>query len=391
MAKAGQWTINGRCRWCRAFISWEGTQRADGTYSRPFDAAMGTNGLPIYKLVSGKPRPTASSSRHSCASSDVHARSKVIEHSGSSNKVTALDADTVAATATATATDLDKLVDLAAGRIRAELIAKLGITERFALTVNTIETGTTDDPRHPSLETLLLFMSSRQHTYACGPAGSGKSHGAVQAAKLLGLRSVIVPCAGAPASRLLGQATVTGETSKTVLQDFWLNGGVFVADEFDRMLPSATAAVNSLLANGIWVINEQSCPAHRDFVFSANGNTDLRGATEKYISAQRQDVATISRFAFVDWPYDLAHESAIVLRINPRFEPVITWARALRHQLEIDNIDVLAGPRELHKMATMMATTGASLRAMIDSFIWRGYPKADVERYEAMFPVPRLS
>jgi MoxR-like ATPase len=286
------------------------------------------------------------------------------------------------------------LIEQAAGRIRAEVLSKLGKKEVRILRIEDSAgkiVGQTEEKTHPAVEELIRLMNLREHVYCFGPAGSGKTYAAEQAAKLLGFRSAVFPCAGAPASRLMGMTDATGRHVLTAFHDLWRNGGVAVLDEFDRMLPSAAAALNSLLANGVWIIEEKATPAHPDFLVVANGNTDLRGATAAHLAAQALDTATMSRFAFVAWPYDEEHESAIVLAVNPAMTPVLEWLRALRSTLAVDRVEnVVAGPREALKIARYLTLSGATIRRAVDVYVWRGYPAEDVARYERALPLPRV-
>jgi len=409
MAKSGRWTVNGRCRWCGRAIAW--VQRSDGSYGRPQDATLDAQGRPVIRRdAAGKLRTVGSGEAHHCEQSDAFARASAEEHAKAVQTATqaaqAAQAGHEAAQAAASAQDVTEdaqaasagtgltreAIEAAGAMIRAEILARLGKAETLVIQDDTGKVlGRSDETRHPMVRDLVWLLGRKRHVYLYGPAGSGKTYAAEQAARLLGLRSVVLPCAGASVGRILGFRAADGKETPTAFADFWQNGGVVVLDEFDRMTPSAAAAFNSQLANGVWLINEQAVPAHERFLVVANGNTDLRGSTEEYVSAQAMDTATISRFAFLEWPYDEATETALCLARCPSFEPALAWIRSIRAQLKTDGVStVVAGTREALRMAEDVAA-GAKLADAAAWWIWRGYPDADVKRYLSSYPLPKLA
>ena len=92
------------------------------------------------------------------------------------------------------------------------------------------------------------------------------------------------------------------------------NGGIVGLDEMDRFADSTLSALNAGLANGfITTPKGERIMRHPACIIVATGNTKGQGASPKYISANRQDSATLDRFAcnFIDIDYDPAIEDAV--------------------------------------------------------------------------------
>lgn len=401
MARAGTWTVNGKCRWCGTPTAW--VQRADGSYGRPHDAELDSAGRPIVERDSaGKLRPRATERTHKCTGSDAFAAGQSTQQASAETETTATatatGTETTSAQSDAGSIDVDAIVAKVAAQVRGEMIAtleRLGIRQETKLVVyrtDGTKLGTSEDPRHKSLPRLVQFIADRQSVYLAGPAGSGKTFAVTQAAAILGLRSAVQPCGGISVGRLLGFATAGGGEVPTLFADYFENGGVLVLDEFDRMPAHVSIALNAALANRVAVIGGRSVKAHADFVIIATGNTDLRGATDEYTAGQCIDLSTIARFAYLDWQYDDDLETAIVRAALDGQDPtpLVAWIRAIRQALSADSTaKVLAGPREAEAMARDLMR-GATIRQAADAFVWRGWPEDAVKRYERAHPLPKV-
>lgn len=408
MAKAGRWSVNGKCRWCQQPIAWR--QRADGSYQRPYDAAVDpATGRVVYELgKDGKMRARPTQTEHSCPGSDAEAgRGTAGGHAESETTAAGSETTTTAAgTGTATAAVLSQEDrEAIAASIRAEVITALeraGIKRGTRITVQRTDgavLGQTDAPAHPMLARVVALMADREPLYIAGPPGSGKTYGATQAASLIGWPSYVQPCGGISVGRLLGFQTATGEETKTPFATAFEHGGVLILDEFDRLPPHVGVALNAALENRVYTVGGKVVKAHNDFVVVATGNTDLRGATEEITAAQCIDLSVIARFAFVEWEYSEELETQVCRgaatdkdgKIVVDFQPLLEWIRPLRAALVADNVTkVLAGPRESYRIVRDLRR-GATLRQAVDSYIWRGYPREACQTWERRFPLPKFA
>jgi hypothetical protein len=92
------------------------------------------------------------------------------------------------------------------------------------------------------------------------------------------------------------------------------HGGILGLDEMDRFADSTLSALNAALANGfITTPKGERVMRHPACIIIATGNTKGQGASPKYTAANRQDSATLDRFAgnFIDIDYDPSIEEAL--------------------------------------------------------------------------------
>jgi MoxR-like ATPase len=250
-----------------------------------------------------------------------------------------------------------------------------------------------DEIVHPCVAELVSYIARRRHVYVHGPAGGGKTYGAEQACKLVGLDAAVITMPGMTYSKILGFKAADGSDTSSTLLDCFEFGKVAILDEFDRTLPAVAAALNSMLENGKYAIGKRIITKHADFCVIATGNTDLRGGTRVYTSAQPIDYATAARFAFVSWPYDQTHEQSLVRSILPPVpsKALVAWIRKMRANLTRDHIEtVLCGPREAYRIAEDVSF-GVAIERSAEAWIWRGLDRAVVDRLVRETPYPALA
>lgn len=98
------------------------------------------------------------------------------------------------------------------------------------------------------------------------------------------------------------------------LEVFSKFGGVIGLDEMDRLHPSTLSGLNAALANGYIVDPDgKKWMRHPQCVVIATGNTRGMGASPTYSASQKQDGASLDRFAchFMDIDYDSNLEDAL--------------------------------------------------------------------------------
>lgn len=187
--------------------------------------------------------------------------------------------------------------------------------------------------RHPMLETLIKCLGARDaagrrlNVWISGPTGSGKTHGARQAADALGL---IWGFHGAMsmAHELVGFVDAGGRYHETIFVKRFRDGGLCLLDELDSWSAEATLCLNAALANGeVSLPTGEIVARHADFACIGAGNTWGQGATAEFIGRNRLDAAFLSRFAAkLSWGYDEKLESAICG--NPDWAAQVQRARA---------------------------------------------------------------
>jgi len=174
--------------------------------------------------------------------------------------------------------------------------------------------GKVDGQCHYLLPKVASALAAGCHVFLVGPAGSGKTTLARQAAGAVGLR-FLGPSIGPDtrSSRLVGfRSPTTGAHIEGIMRDMAVNGGTVLLDEADTAHPSVLPEMNALLANGHYVWGDGAETAiSPDFRVIIGANTYGRGADAVYVGRSPIDGATLDRFVFVSVDYDPALERTL--------------------------------------------------------------------------------
>ena len=170
--------------------------------------------------------------------------------------------------------------------------------------------------QHKQFPVLLSLIQVRDHNgYAFpvwlpGPAGSGKTTAAINAAKILGL-SFHHTGAVDTDYKLIGFRDAGGTVHRTAFREAYEHGGIFLFDEVDASNPQAMVALNAALENGECVFPDATIKRHENCIIIAAANTYGAGATHEYVGRNKLDAATVDRYIMLEWGYDEALERAI--------------------------------------------------------------------------------
>lgn len=166
---------------------------------------------------------------------------------------------------------------------------------------------------HPALPDLIRALSiPGMHVWMAGPAGSGKTTLAKQAAKALGRRFYMNGALLAK-HEVSGFVDAGGRIISTPFREAWTNGGVYLHDEADGSAPAAFLAQNAALAGDVAEFPgvPEPVPMHPEFVCIVAANTWGAGANADYVGRNKLDAATLDRFVFLPIDYDERFERAI--------------------------------------------------------------------------------
>lgn len=166
--------------------------------------------------------------------------------------------------------------------------------------------------QHRAFPDLVAMLSADCNVWLAGPAGTGKTTAASNAAKALG-RPFHFNGAIDSEHKLLGFTDAQGRIVSRPFREAFINGGIYLFDEVDASLPGALLAFNAALANGHCDFPDGCKERHADFVCIGAANTYGHGATHDYVGRAKMDAAFLDRFVSLDWPVDPALESAIAL------------------------------------------------------------------------------
>ena len=246
-------------------------------------------------------------------------------------------------------------------------------TVRIEVKVGAEITALPNEYRHPVFETVLRCLAARENVYLVGPAGSGKTTIASQAAKALGLPFYSTGAVGM-AFQLQGFINAEGKYMETDLYRAYTQGGVFLFDEIDASSANALLAFNAIAANDEAAFPCGTVKRHPDFVIIAAANTFGSGATAEYVGRAQLDAATLDRFAFLVMDYD----EKLELAIGGNDE----WTRhvqAFRRKVREHKVRHVVSPRASIKGAKLLAA-GIDWAQVEEMLLFRGLNATDREK-----------
>ena len=213
-----------------------------------------------------------------------------------------------------------------------------------------------------------------------GPAGTGKSTIAKQAAEALDLPfGAISLSPNTSVSELVGYNDANGTYQRTVFRERFEHGGVFLFDEIDNAHPSTLAKVNMALANGQMAFPDGMVKRHPDFRGIAAANTYGTGPDRQYVGRLKIDAATLDRFVQIKVDVDEALETTIAHAQGAdkdATDKLLRYVRHLRAKADEHNLPIMFSPRASIQGARLLAQ-GFSWGDVVDMRVRKGVSDAD--------------
>lgn len=200
---------------------------------------------------------------------------------------------------------------------------------------------------HKQFPQLVKMLSAGVHVWLAGPAGTGKTTAAHQAATALGLPWYFNGAIDSE-HKLLGFTDAQGRIVSRPFREAYLTGGIYLFDEVDASMPSALLAFNAALANGHCDFPDGCHERHPDFRCIAAANTYGHGATHDYVGRGKQDAAFLDRFVSLDWQTDEALERSVSLSAIADQALGAKWVdfvQSVRDRVRAAGIRVVISPR----------------------------------------------
>ena len=205
---------------------------------------------------------------------------------------------------------------------------------------------------HKQFDKLVKMMGARLNVALIGEAGSGKTHGAQQAADALGLPHYTISFhAKMTSTDLRGYMDAVGKYNASPLYTALKEGGVLILDEFDRANTEVVVSLNNLLAGSNYLFpNGENVTKHDKFIVVACQNTTGTGSSKQYAAASRQDASTLNRFVKLEWNTDEALERSIAgdTEVTRKVQSIRKKAREL-------GMDIVISPRQSIHANTLMS------------------------------------
>ncbi|MDT0270489.1 AAA family ATPase [Streptomyces sp. DSM 44915] len=233
---------------------------------------------------------------------------------------------------------------------------------------------------HRVLPDLLVVLAARCHALLVGPAGTGKSTLAQQAASALGLEFHALSLGPTtPMSKIFGYYDAHGTYHATPFRRAFEHGGLMLLDELDSGHPGLLSELNQALSLGVCAFADDMVTAHPDFRVVATANTYGTGPDRQYTGRQALDAATLDRFTLLDVPVDERLEEQLTLAHAPTeavaARAVLKKVQWLRSTAERKRLPVMFSPRASIESAKLLEA-GASLEQVMEWRVLRGVSAA---------------
>lgn len=233
---------------------------------------------------------------------------------------------------------------------------------------------------HEVLPDVILVLNARCHALLVGPAGTGKSTIAQQAARALGLEFHALSLGPTtPMSKIFGYYDAHGHYHDTPFRRAFEHGGLMLLDELDSGHPGLLSELNQALSLGVCAFADDMVTAHPDFRVIATANTYGTGPDRQYTGRQALDAATLDRFVILDVPVDEALEERLALAQAPtrtaQAREVLDLVRTLRATAREKRLPVMFSPRASIDSAKLIQA-GAEVADVVEWRVLRGLSAA---------------
>lgn len=233
---------------------------------------------------------------------------------------------------------------------------------------------------HAVLPDLLVALGAGCHVFLVGPAGTGKSTMAQQAAGALGLAFFALSVGPTtPTSKIFGYLDAGGSYHDTPFRRAYEDGGLMLLDELDNGHPGLLTELNQALALDLCAFPDAMVVRHRGFRLVTTGNTYGTGGDRQYVGRQALDAATLDRLVTIDVPVDERLETRLALACAPsrpeQVEQVLAEVRRLRRLADEKRLPVVFSPRASINAAKLLEA-GASMDKAVQWCVTRGLSPA---------------
>ena len=189
--------------------------------------------------------------------------------------------------------------------------------------INAAPVGEVKGLMHMQLPQIIAWLMAGPPVWTWGPAGSGKTHMAYQAADAMGIKAYVQSIDETmTAAKVNGFMSVaSGEYVPGAAYEPFKNGGLLAFDEIDTN-QAVMASTNAMVSNEYYMFpNGEVVKRHPDFRVLGMANTIGLGAVAGYTARVRMDASTLDRFALIEMKYDESLETSLALGVPYKGSP----------------------------------------------------------------------
>lgn len=270
------------------------------------------------------------------------------------------------------------------------------------------------EPVHNKMPDVIGILKAGCWACAVGPTGSGKTLGALQYAKIAGIKIVCVK----QMTRILAPHDLIGfiDANGKYRAGAWTNGilgrvydnslgnipsteqdgeehSLLIVDEMDNsnenivMLIKALQTGYIMMPYGLQRVNP-------NLYVMATMNTWGTGATREYVGRMAQDAALLNEFSFVEWDYDTSFEWSLLENLfNSYKEPgeytiqhmqmLHSMFKGMRAKAEQQKIRVIISTRNIINTAKkLLENPKWPIHKVLMMDVYKGLKEEDIKRVE---------
>ena len=235
--------------------------------------------------------------------------------------------------------------------------------------------------KHYKTDDLLQTLRVTGIAYLVGPAGTGKSTLAMDAAVELykvpkddfKFNEHFAQISFSPdttSAEMVGRCDINGVFHRSEVVRVFAEGGLILFDEIDNADASMLVKLNTAIANGTFATPEGLIRRHKDTVIVCTANTYGTGPDAMYVGRSRLDAATLDRFvcSTIEVDYDVKLEANIAnILPKPQREWVQGFVKRVRDGIKANRFRRICSTRFVVN-AVRWLLNGATDRFVKDRF-----------------------
>ena len=242
----------------------------------------------------------------------------------------------------------------------------------------------------------VQLLVEGEKPFLAGPAGSGKTTAALNAAPILGKvferddyqTYVKSFCLMSGKHELEGFIDANGVCQDTDFRKAFTEGHLFFMDEVDAANPNVLLVLNAAIENGIMSFPDGMCRRHDHFRLGVGANTVGLGADAQYSGRTQLDAAFRNRFYFLAWEYDEKMELKWAGEDQQEWVLYVQALRKAQQSMGKSAPRVVISPRASIRGARrlrsgVVSKDDAGFQKLAEALIWQGCHEDDKARIMA--------